>query len=826
MEETIQVKMSYLNKLLDQTGEVIIAGTRHNILEKAIEDIFIHQKPPDESIVNLAKQISHSSRQTVDHLHENVMKIRQVELKDTLTTLQRLVRELSKSQGKRIKFTAAGHETLVDKTIVEELSGALIHVIRNAVDHGIETPAKREADDKNAEGAISINAYINDGFTFIEIEDDGGGLDIEKICARALERGLTTCEKLEKMSVEEKYSFVFLPGFSTRETVSEISGRGVGMDVVKTSVDKLNGSIGINSKRGDGTKFLFKIPVISAVNITDALMAEIDGAVYAFPLDTVVSVSAVTPENLFRVSGNRAIVFRQETLIIYDLGLLWKKRINEKTDESLKCIVVIKDREDMIGICVDDFLPPQKIVIKTLDNRFGGARGIAGTTFLDGNNIALIIDAHEIIGLATGREPAVPVQTQEAPDRAAPLFEPEAVAAAAKSAANIASKKYKVEIDSDINRDTMLEIALCSQGKLIDAFNNNKPVYEIGLMLDKDIIKSQKSRFDIYQNVKSCGELIFIIPMTAAVPKNLRDFSPETFDMCVKFFLISNMTQAEIAKKLNIDDTQIHAVGITVKEEPGPAPVETPVFEEIELLEDYETFAMDTQKNISAMSHSIMTLEENRSDTEAINEIFRAVHTLKSATAMLGIKNMSDVAHILESMLDRVRNGLEIIDEERIDLLFEVLKFFEECLKSIKNGIKPTLSNSAVKERINKLKYDAPEKKLIRTVDVKTEKFHVTSYENLVIKEKIAGGMKPYTILVEFVADLPMKMVNAFLLFKNLKDYGEVVKTIPTMEEIDNGNFEMHFKILYLASYMEDEFRKALASEEIKNYVVSVYDEI
>ncbi|HOT74678.1 MAG TPA: Hpt domain-containing protein, partial [Candidatus Wallbacteria bacterium] len=384
----------------------------------------------------------------------------------------------------------------------------------------------------------------------------------------------------------------------------------------------------------------------------------------------------------------------------------------------------------------------------------------------------------------------------------------------------------KVEIDSDINRDTMLEIALCSQGKLIDAFNNNKPVYEIGLMLDKDIIKSQKSRFDIYQNVKSCGELIFIIPMTAAVPKNLRDFSPETFDMCVKFFLISNMTQAEIAKKLNIDDTQIHAVGITVKEEPGPAPVETPVFEEIELLEDYETFAMDTQKNISAMSHSIMTLEENRSDTEAINEIFRAVHTLKSATAMLGIKNMSDVAHILESMLDRVRNGLEIIDEERIDLLFEVLKFFEECLKSIKNGIKPTLSNSAVKERINKLKYDAPEKKLIRTVDVKTEKFHVTSYENLVIKEKIAGGMKPYTILVEFVADLPMKMVNAFLLFKNLKDYGEVVKTIPTMEEIDNGNFEMHFKILYLASYMEDEFRKALASEEIKNYVVSVYDEI
>jgi len=235
---------------------------------------------------------------------------------------------------------------------------------------------------------------------------------------------------------------------------------------------------------------------------------------------------------------------------------------------------------------------------------------------------------------------------------------------------------------------------------------------------------------------------------------------------------------------------------------------------------------LNNEKNISAMAHSIMTLEENRSDAEAINEIFRAVHTLKSATAMLGIKNMSDVAHILESMLDRVRNGLEIIDEERIDLLFEVLKFFEECLKSIKNGIKPALGNSAVKERINKLKYDVPEKKLTRTVDVKTEKFHVTSYENLVIKEKITGGMKPYTILVEFAADLPMKMVNAFLLFKNLKEYGEVVKTIPTMEEIDNGNFEMHFKILYLASHMEDEFRKALASEEIKNYEVSIFDEL
>lgn len=831
MEETIQVKMSYLNKLLDQTGEVIIAGTRHNILEKAIEDIFLHQKPPDESIVNLARQISHSSRQTVDHLHENVMKIRQVELKDTMTTLQRLVRDLSKAQGKLIKFHAAGSETPVDKTIVEELSGALIHVIRNAVDHGIEPPDKRTAAGKSAEGTITMSAYINDGFTFIEVADDGGGMDLEKICAKALERGLTTFEKLERMSDEEKFGFVFLPGFSTRDTVSEISGRGVGMDVVKTSVERLNGSVGVNSRPGAGTSFLFKIPVISAVNITDALMAAIDGAVYAFPIDSVVAVAAVSRENIMRVSGNRAILFRDETLMIYDLGVLWKKRPSEKPDEDLRCVVIIKDREDMIGVCVDDFLPPQKIVVKTLESCFGGARGVAGTTFLDGNNIALIIDAGEIIGLATGREPASPAAfpVESPAGLSSPALGLFAAGPSVSGSVSLPperqSKKYKVEIDSDIDRDTMLEIALCSQGKLIDAFNNNKPVYEIGLMLDKDILEAQRSRFDIYQSVRSCGDLIFIVPMTAAVPKNLKDFSPETFDMCVKFFLLSEMAPGEIAGRLNISADQVRAVGITVREETSPAPAETPAFHEIEVLEEYETFAIDTQKNISAMAHSILALEENRSDREAINEIFRAVHTLKSATAMLGVKNMSEAAHDLEFMLDRARNGLEPIDEERIDLLFDVLKFFEECLVSIKNGIKPVADNTAVKERIKKFKLDAPEKKLVRAVDVRTEKFHVTSYENLVMKEKIAREMKPYSILVEFVPDLPMKMVNAFLLFKNLKEYGEVVKTIPTMEEIDNGNFEMHFKILYLASRGEEEFCKALASEEIKKYEISAFEE-
>ncbi len=823
MEETIQVKMSYLNKLLDQTGEVIITGTRLTILEKEIEDIYVRQKPMDKNMLNLVKQISMSSRQTANHLHKNVMDIRQVEFKETMITLQRLVRDLSKSQGKPIKFKTSGNDTMVDKTIIEELSGALIHLIRNSVDHGIEPPEERIANNKPAEGVVSINAYKKDRFIFIEIEDDGGGINLEKVCAKALERELTTPEKLEKMTDEEKFEFIMLPGFSTRETVSEVSGRGVGMDVVKTSVEKLNGVINISSKINEGTRFVFKIPIISAVNITDALMIEVAGSIYAIPISTVVATLSVNDEAIKSISGQGTIIFRGNTLNIYDLNALLNKRIFDASPKNIKNIVVVREREDLIGICVDRFLPPQKIVIKMLDDCFGKVRGISGTTLLSGDSVGLIIDAPEIINLALGRESVLKTAsvTSIHIDESELQKKPAAVKKVDKPL-----KKYKVEIDSDVDPAVRLEIALSYQGKLLDAFNNNKPVYEIDLMLEKDIIKSQKSRFDIYQTAKSCGDLLFVVPITAHIPDNIKDFSPEGFDMRIKFFLLSNIKPKDIAAKLNIDENQIRNVGITVKEEVEHAVIpDEAVFEEVELLEDYETFALDTQKNLSAMSQCILNLEENSSDSNAIKEIFRAVHTLKSATAMLGMKNMSEIAHELESMLDKVRSGIEFIDEERIDLLFDVLKFFEECMKSIKIGIKPNVSNAAVKERVLKFKEEAPEKKLIRVIDVKTEKFQITAYENLVINEKINQNMTLYSILVEFIPDLPMKMVNAFMLFKSLKEYGDIVKTIPTMEEIDKGNFEMYFKILFLTANEVERFKAALQTEEIKTFDISKYEE-
>ena len=201
------------------------------------------------------------------------------------------------------------------------------------------------------------------------------------------------------------------------------------------------------------------------------------------------------------------------------------------------------------------------------------------------------------------------------------------------------------------------------------------------------------------------------------------------------------------------------------------------------------------------------------------------MHTLKSATAMLGMKNMSEVAHDIETILDRVRSGLETITEEKVELLFNVLKFFEECMKSINIGIKPAISNAEIKDRIVKFKDEGPAKKLVRVIDVKTEKFFITSYENLVINDKKAAGMKLYSVLVEFVPDLPMKMVNAFMLFQSLKAHGEIIKTIPTMEEIDQGNFELYFKILFISKDEPGVFEPSFKTEEIKNYDISPYEE-
>ncbi|HPG58300.1 MAG TPA: ATP-binding protein, partial [Candidatus Wallbacteria bacterium] len=742
MEETIQVKMSHLNKLLDQTGEVIITGTRLAILEKEVEEAYIKQWPVSKLILNIVKQITIASRQTANNLHKTVMDVRQVEFKDTMTTLQRLIRDLARTQEKKIKFKSSGSETLVDKAIIEELNGALIHLIRNAVDHGVETPDEREMKNKPAEGTITINVYKKDRFIYIDVEDDGAGIDVERVCAKAIERGLATQEKIEKMTESEKYDFIFLPGFSTREKVSEVSGRGVGMDVVKTSVERLKGSIKIESRLNEGTRFLFKIPIISAVNITDALMIEVDNVIYAIPISMVVATLSVNEKDFKSVANQTSIIFRGGTLQIYDLTSILNMNYSCADPETTKNIVVIREREEMIAIRVNKFLPPQKVVIKLLDDCFGKVRGISGTTLLSGDNVGLIIDVPELINLALGRESASAAASASdiTPGAAAEASKTDASVIAAIEKHAIKKKteksmtKFKVEIDSDIDPMTKVEIALNYQGKLLDAFNSGKPVYEVDLMLETDIIKAQKTRFDIYQVAKSCGDLLCVVPITTAIPDNIKDFSPENFDMRIKFFILSNYSPDEIAAKLSTARSNVRTVGIVVKEEQ-----ETPsekIFNEVELLEDYESFAIDSQKNISAMANSIIRLEENAADSDAIKEIFRAVHTLKSATAMLGIKNMSEVAHDIETILDRVRSGLDIITEEKVELLFNVLKYFEECMKSINIGIKPVLSNSEIKEQIVKFKDEGPSKKLVRVIDVKTEKFQITSYENLVISDK------------------------------------------------------------------------------------------
>ncbi len=829
MEETIQVKMSHLNKLLDQTGEVIITGTRLSLLEKEVEEAYTRQRPVNKLILNIIKQITMTSRQTANNLHKTVMDVRQVEFKDMMVTLQRLIRDLARSQNKKIKLKSNGAETLVDKAIIEELNGALIHLIRNSVDHGIEPPEERQMKNKPEEGVISINVYKKDRFIYIEVHDDGAGIDCARVCAKALEKGLTTQERIDKMSEEEKYDFIFMPGFSTRETVSEVSGRGVGMDVVKTSVEKLKGFIKIESQIDAGTKFVFKIPIISAVNITDALMIEVEGVIYAIPISMVVSTLSIESDEIKSVADQTTILFRGSTLQIYELTSILNMNAGRLEPEKIKNIVVIKERDEMIGVRVNKFLPPQKVVIKLLDDCFGRVRGISGTTLLSGDTVGLIIDVPELINIALGRESSAisssadVINEVKTSDLAKTIKVEEPDYQSDKKKTDKSSKKLKIEIDSNIDSKTKVEIALNYEGKLLDAFNRGRPVYEIDLMLETDIIKAQKTRFDIYKSAKSCGELLCVVPITASLPDNIKDFSPENFDMRIKFFILSNFTPEEIASKLSISTENIRTVGITLKEESRDSAEQ--VFAEVELLEDYESFAIDSQKNISAMAQSMVRLADNYSDPDAVKEIFRSVHTLKSATAMLGIKNMSEVAHDIETILDRVRSGLEFITEEKVELLFEVLKYFEECMKSINVGIKPVFSNTDIKERILKFKEEAPSKKLMRVIDVKTENFQITSYENLVISDKKSNGMQLYSALVEFVPDLPMKMVNAFMLFKSLKEYGEIVKTIPTMEEIDQGNFELYFKILYISSSEVKSFEHCFKTEEIKNYEISLYDE-
>ncbi|MBI3131180.1 MAG: chemotaxis protein CheA [Acidobacteria bacterium] len=396
-ESTIRVSQSKLDHFMNIVAELIISKTMINHL---IERLGTSTLPPEA--VETTKELAHASvyldRVSKD-IQASVLGIRMVPVKTVFSKFPRMVRDLAKASGKKIELQMIGEDTEIDKSIIEELGDPMIHLIRNSADHGIEMPDVRAGRGKAENGTVVLRARHEGDSVIVEIEDDGKGIDPAIIKGKALEKGLLTQERHDAMTDEEAVDLIFLPGFSTAAKITDISGRGVGMDVVRSNVRKLNGSVSVRSHVGRGSIFTIKLPLTLA--IIDALLVRVGQQVFAIPGTAVEETLIIPPSALSHLTRRKAINLRGEVLGVSELKeLLHFQSSDPVSEEEGYSIVVITAAGRRMGIIVDDFVRRQEVVIKPLAPYLASLPGISGASILGDGGVVLILDPLELLQLA------------------------------------------------------------------------------------------------------------------------------------------------------------------------------------------------------------------------------------------------------------------------------------------------------------------------------------------------------------------------------------------------------------------------------------------
>ncbi len=394
VSSTIRVDHEKLDHLMNLIGELIINRNRFSMLARGLEE----GKDVGEIAQSLT-ETTYAMARISDDLQDTIMKVRMVPVQTVFSRFPRLVRDLSRKSGKKVDLITEGEETELDKSVVEVIGDPLVHLIRNSVDHGIETEERRVAAGKDPVGKVFLRAYHRGNSVAIEVEDDGRGIDPEKMRESAINKGIITAEEAKNLDDREALELIFAPGFSTAEKVTDISGRGVGMDVVRTNIKNLKGSVNITSEVGKYSKFILSLPLTLA--IIDALMVKVAGQTFAIPLDAVSETTKIEARRLTDVNNRKAVTLRGEVLGIVDLRELLEMPPRE--DASILSVLVIHDNDRRLGIIVDSLLERQEIVIKSLGSYLGDQKGLSGATIMGDGSVVLILDPHEIYIMATSK---------------------------------------------------------------------------------------------------------------------------------------------------------------------------------------------------------------------------------------------------------------------------------------------------------------------------------------------------------------------------------------------------------------------------------------
>lgn len=389
---TVRVDVDLLDSLMNLVGELVIDRTR---LFQILVNIEANSEM-DEISDDLGRTSVHIARVTTQ-LQEQIMKARMLPVENLFNKFPRMVRDLSQKAGKEFNFIMTGQETELDRSIIEEIGDPLIHLIRNAVDHGLEPPEERIASGKDPVGELKLMASHEENHIIITIKDDGRGIDSESIKASAIRKGYISEEQAKRLTDKEAINLIFVSGLSTAKKVTDVSGRGVGMDVVRNNIEKINGAIEINSEVGKGTEFKIKLPLTLA--IIRALLVSIGKSVFAIPLSTIMETIRLQQDQIEYVNNQEVIVVRGNVLPLIRLKSVFT--CSDCTAEPVRdgkiFVVVVNLAGQQIGLVVDSLVGEQEIVIKSLGKYIGDVQGISGATILGDGNVALIVDVPNLV---------------------------------------------------------------------------------------------------------------------------------------------------------------------------------------------------------------------------------------------------------------------------------------------------------------------------------------------------------------------------------------------------------------------------------------------
>jgi two-component system, chemotaxis family, sensor kinase CheA len=391
-DTTIRVDVARLDSLMNLVGELVLGRNRLTQISYLMNQ--------EHEGIPITKDLTETSSQIdfiTTELQMAVMKTRMVPIAKVFNKLPRLVRDLMKETSKEIELVVFGEDTELDKSIIEELNDPLVHLMRNAGDHGLESTAERRAAGKPERGTITVRAEHEGNHIVISVADDGKGMDPEKLKAKAIERGMITEAQAREMSKTEAFNLVFAPGFSTAAKVTNVSGRGVGMDVVRTNIQKLKGIIEIESEMGKGSKIIIKLPLTLA--IIQALLVEVDREVFSVPLESVLEVVRIQPKDINTISGREVVRLRNTVLPLARLHAIMGTTGEDEKQDDWIYIVVVGLAQQRLGIVVDSLLGQKEVVIKSLGGYLGTVPGIAGSTILGDGRVIMIIDVGELMKL-------------------------------------------------------------------------------------------------------------------------------------------------------------------------------------------------------------------------------------------------------------------------------------------------------------------------------------------------------------------------------------------------------------------------------------------